>query len=221
MNFLKVAARSARTYAHRIDGQKLEFMKEQLNAGRQAYVVFPRVDNEDTATGINSVTKEARKLAEFTPHQVGVLHGRMKPEEKEQAMQAFNENRLQVFTTVVEVGVDVTNANLMLIQNADQFGLAQLHQLRGRGRGKHDSHCILLTTGTSDEANDRLKVLEETTDGFQTEADLKLRGPGELTGHDQSGLPAFKFGDLRRPRPHRIGSPHCLGDRSWQLAPFL
>ena len=91
----------------------LEFMKEQLNAGRQAYVVFPRVDNEDTATGIKAVTKEARKLAkEFTPHQVGVLHGRMKPEEKEQAMQAFNENRLQVLlsTTVVEVGVDVPNA---------------------------------------------------------------------------------------------------------------
>ena len=148
----------------------LEFMKEQLNAGRQAYVVFPRVDNEDTAAGIKAVTKEARKLAEeFAPHQVGVLHGRMKPEEKEQAMRAFNENRLQVLlsTTVVEVGVDVPNANLMLIQNADRFGLAQLHQLRGRiGRGVHDSHCILLTTGKSEEANDRLKVLEETNDGL-------------------------------------------------------
>ena len=116
-------------------------------------------------------------------------------------MRAFNKGHLQVLlsTTVVEVGVDVPNANLMLIQNADQFGLAQLHQLRGRiGRGAHDSHCILLTTGKSEEANDRLKVLEETNDGFQVaEADLKFRGPGELTGHDQSGLPAFKFGDLR------------------------
>ena len=116
-------------------------------------------------------------------------------------MRAFNENRLQVLlsTTVVEVGVDVPNANLMLIQNADRFGLAQLHQLRGRiGRGVHDSHCILLTTGKSDEANGRLKVLEKTNDGFQVaEADLKLRGPGELTGHDQSCLPDFKFGDLR------------------------
>ena len=117
-------------------------------------------------------------------------------------MAGFRKNQTQVLlaTTVVEVGVDVPNATLMLIENAEQFGLAQLHQLRGRiGRGVHDSHCILLTRGKSTEANDRLTVLADTNDGFKVaEADLQLRGPGELVGQDQSGLPAFKFGDLRR-----------------------
>ena len=191
-----------------------EFMKEQLNASRQAYGV-PRVDNEDTAAGIKAVTKEARKLAEQLLRTSRVLHGRMKLEEKEQATGAFNENRLQVLlsTTVVEVGVDVPNANLMLIQNADRFGLAQLHQLRdGIGRGVHDSHCILLTTGKSDEANDRLKVLEKTNDGFQVaEADLKLRGPGELTGHDQSGFRLQVWRPPPRPRSHRTG-PHIASE---------
>ena len=181
----------------------IAFLKGQLASGRQAYVVFPRVDNEDTGAGIKAVTAEAKRLSkEFSPHEIGVLHGHLKPEEKETVMREFRENRIQVLfsTTVVEVGVDVPNANLMLIENADQFGLAQLHQLRGRiGRGKHDGYCILLTTGKSEEANERLKVLKETNDGFKiAEADLQLRGPGELTGHDQSGLPAFIFGDLRR-----------------------
>lgn len=179
------------------------FLKGQLASGRQAYVVFPRVDNEDPIAGIKAVNAEAKRLSkEFSPHKIGVLHGRLNPKEKEAIMRAFRENRVQVLlsTTVVEVGVDVPNANLMLIENADQFGLAQLHQLRGRiGRGKHDSYCILLVTGKSEESNERLRVLEETSDGFKVaEADLQLRGPGELTGHDQSGLPIFIFGDLRR-----------------------
>ena len=149
------------------------------------------------------MTAEAGRLAkEFSPYHVDVLHGRLKPEEKEAVMVAFrtNETQLLLATTVVEVGVDVPNATLMLIENAEQFGLAQLHQLRGRiGRGEHESHCILLTSGKSDVANDRLQVLANTTDGFKVaEADLQLRGPGELTGQDQSGLPAFRFGDLRR-----------------------
>lgn len=181
----------------------LVFLKTELAAGRQAFVIFPRVDNEDAAAGIKAVNAEAQKLAKaFVPHTVAVLHGRLKPEEKETVMTSFRKNQTQVLlaTTVVEVGVDVPNATLMLIENAEQFGLAQLHQLRGRiGRGTHDSHCILLTSGKSAEANERLTVLAETNDGFKVaEADLQLRGPGELVGNDQSGLPAFKFGDLRR-----------------------
>ena len=181
----------------------LDFFKTELATGQQAFVIFPRVENEDSVGGIKAVKAEAQKLATaFAPYTVDVLHGRLKPEEKAAVMAGFRKNQTQVLlaTTVVEVGVDVPNATLMLIENAEQFGLAQLHQLRGRiGRGAGDSHCILLTRGKSKEANERLTVLTETNDGFKVaEADLQLRGPGELVGQDQSGLPAFKFGDLRR-----------------------
>ncbi len=115
-------------------------------------------------------------------------------------MSAFRANKVQVLlaTSLIEVGLDVPNATVMLIENAEQFGLAQLHQLRGRvGRGAHDSYCILVATAKTKEARQRLRVLEETTDGFRiAEADLKLRGPGELLGQEQSGAPRFRFGDL-------------------------
>ncbi|HWH71790.1 MAG TPA: helicase-related protein, partial [Candidatus Sulfotelmatobacter sp.] len=131
---------------------------------------------------------------------VGLLHGRLKSKDKEETMAAFRTGRLQVLlaTSLIEVGVDVPNATIMLIENAEQFGLAQLHQLRGRiGRGAHDSYCILVATVKGKEAHQRLRALEQTTDGFQlAEADLKLRGPGELLGQQQSGLPRFRFGDL-------------------------
>src|SRR6266404_4654848 len=177
------------------------FIRDKLAQGRQAYVVYPRVE-ETGPDGIKAVTKEFDHLQQtLGPFRVGLVHGRLAARVKEEAMAAFRANTVQVLltTSLIEVGVDVPNATVMLIENAEQFGLAQLHQLRGRiGRGGHDSYCILVGAATSKEAHERLRVLEETTDGFRiAEADLKLRGPGELLGQQQSGLPNFRFGDLR------------------------
>jgi ATP-dependent DNA helicase RecG len=131
---------------------------------------------------------------------VGLLHGRMSATDKEAVMAAFRLNRLQalVATSVIEVGVDVPNATVMVIENAEQFGLAQLHQLRGRiGRGAHEAFCVLVAAARTAEAKARLNVLAETTDGFRiAEADLQWRGPGELLGQEQSGLPPFRFANL-------------------------
>jgi len=182
----------------------MEFIRGKLKEGRQAYVVYPRVEESDRGA-LKAVTQEREKLQkDLAPFQVGLLHGRLKPREKEAVMNAFRENRVQalVATSVIEVGVDVPNANLMLIENAEQFGLAQLHQLRGRiGRGARESWCVLVADIQTPETSRRLKVLEETTDGFRiAEEDLKLRGPGELLGEQQSGPAPFRFGDLARDR---------------------
>ncbi len=175
------------------------FIREKLAAGRQAYVVYPRV--EDNVDGMKAVTKEFDNLqAKLAPFRVGLLHGRLGGREKEAVMAAFRANTVNVLlaTSLIEVGVDVPNATVMLIENAEAFGLAQLHQLRGRiGRGEHESYCILISDAKKPESRSRLQVLEETNDGFRiAEADLKLRGPGELLGQQQSGLPRFRFGDL-------------------------
>jgi ATP-dependent DNA helicase RecG len=177
-----------------------EFIREKLAAGRQAYVVYPRVE-ESGEKGLKAVTKEFENLkALLAPFRVGLLHGRLKGREKEEVMAAFRANAVKVLlaTSLIEVGVDVPNATVMLVENAEQFGLAQLHQLRGRiGRGAHESYCILVSDAKTAGAGERLKVLEETNDGFRiAEADLALRGPGELLGREQSGLPKFRFGDL-------------------------
>ena len=177
-----------------------EFVRKKLSEGRQAYVVYPRVEDAGTG-GVKAVTREYERLgAQLAPHRVGLLHGRLRAEEKEAVMTAFRRGEIHVLvaTSIIEVGVDVPNATLMLVENAEQFGLAQLHQLRGRiGRGGHDSFCILVAEMKTPEARQRLRVLEETTDGFRiAEADLKLRGPGDLLGQDQSGLPALRFGNL-------------------------
>jgi ATP-dependent DNA helicase RecG len=176
------------------------FVREKLGAGRQAYVVYPRV--EDTGdSGIKAVTKEFANLAKLlAPFRVGLLHGRLSGREKEQVMGDFRSGKTHVLlaTSLIEVGVDVPNATVMLVENAEMFGLAQLHQLRGRiGRGAHESFCILISDANDPVTRARLKVLEESTDGFRiAEADLKLRGPGELLGKEQSGVPNFRFGDL-------------------------
>jgi len=182
-----------------------EFIRQKIAEGRQAYIVFPRVEEGDAAAGIKAVTQEfARLQALFAPHRLGLLHGRLKSDEKDRVMTEFRSNKLQILlaTSVIEVGVDVPNATVMLIENADQFGLAQLHQLRGRiGRGAHESFCILVAEAKTKEATQRLNVLAASNDGFEiAEADLKLRGPGELLGQHQSGMPALRFGDLASDR---------------------
>ena len=182
--------------------QVWEFIRSKLKEGRQAYVVYPRVE-ETGETGIKAVTKEFGQIQQALPgFHVGLLHGRLKSQEKEQVMAGFRAKRFHVLlaTSLIEVGLDVPNATVMLIENAEQFGLAQLHQLRGRiGRGGHDSFCILVASARTRDAQKRLRVLEQTVDGFKiAEADLALRGPGELLGQQQSGIPKFRFGDLAR-----------------------
>jgi ATP-dependent DNA helicase RecG len=177
-----------------------EFIREKLAAGRQAYVVYPRVE-ESGEKGLKAVTKEFENLKTLlAPFRFGLLHGRLKSREKDGVMAEFRAGRVNALlaTSLIEVGVDVPNATVMLVENAEAFGLAQLHQLRGRiGRGAHESYCILVSDAKTAGADERLKVLEETNDGFRiAETDLKLRGPGELLGQQQSGLPKFRFGNL-------------------------
>ncbi len=178
-----------------------EFIREQIRAGRQAYVVYPRLEDSDLKKGLKAVNDEFVRLGGIYPDiSFGLLHGRMKGEEKIRMMSGFQKGEIQalVATTVIEVGVNVPNATVMLIENAEQFGLAQLHQLRGRiGRGAHESYCILMANKKDESVWERLNVMTETTDGFRiAEEDLKLRGPGEMLGSEQSGEVDFRFADL-------------------------
>ena len=181
-----------------------EALREQIDLGRQAYVVYPLIE-ESEKVDLKAATAMADHLAQdvFPEYRVALLHGRMKQDAKDRVMRAFaaGDIHLLVSTTVIEVGIDVTNATVMVIEHAERFGLSQLHQLRGRvGRGSHQSHCILLYQyPISKQGKERLKALADTTDGFEiAERDLQLRGPGDFFGTRQSGLPTLRTGDLLR-----------------------
>ena len=183
-------------------------MRKVASSGQQAYVVYPVIEeNEEKDTGLKAAIKmydELRKKI-LPDLKVGLLHGRMTAEEKELMMRRFKQNEVQVLvsTTVIEVGVDVPNASVMVIEHAERFGLSQMHQLRGRiGRGAARSYCILMTGGkVSEEAQQRLDTMVSTTDGFEVaEKDLELRGPGEFFGTRQAGMPSLRVANLIRDR---------------------
>ena len=183
------------------------FIKESLEKGRQAYIVYPLVEESESLSVGSAVVEVEKWRKRFSKYEVGLLHGKLAADQKEAVMESFRIGKVDVLvaTSVVEVGVDVPNANIMIIYGAERFGLAQLHQLRGRiGRGEHKSYCVLVTEKKElDEAN-KLEVLASTRDGFQiAEADLTMRGPGEVLGTQQSGLSHLKF-------PEFLASPELV-----------
>lgn len=193
-----------RTFGRKYNSREkvYDFIETQIKKGRQAYVVCPMVA-ENEIMKLNSVENVYDELKEkYRELNIGLLHGKMKANEKEAIMKAFKENKINILvsTTVIEVGVDVPNANIMIVENAERFGLSQLHQLRGRvGRGTHQSYCVLLMSGNSKIAYERIKTMQETNNGFLiSEKDLELRGPGEFFGLKQHGIPELKVAKLPR-----------------------
>jgi len=177
-----------------------KFIKSQIADGRQVYLVYPLVEESATLNAESAIEAYAKWQKRLPGCQVGLLHGKLKPEDKEAVMSRFRSGEIAalVATTVIEVGVDVANASVMVLHHAERFGLAQMHQLRGRiGRGTHKGWCILLTDGKNPEGLEKLKILEHSADGFEiAEADLRLRGPGDVLGTAQSGLADLRFSDF-------------------------
>lgn len=191
-----------KTYAVKPDmlERVLGFIDREAKAGRQAYVICPLIEESEKLDVQNAIDVHAQLTHHFPKLRVGLLHGRMSASEKEETMASFGENRLQVLvsTTVIEVGVDVPNATLMVVYDADRFGLSQLHQLRGRvGRGEHQSYCVLLADPKTEVGKERMRAMAESNDGFEiARRDLELRGPGDFFGTKQSGVPEFRIADM-------------------------
>jgi ATP-dependent DNA helicase RecG len=191
---------------HRKDSHRLQvfgFMRDEIKKGRQVYVVYPLIE-ESEALDYKDLMDGYESIARAFPnpdYQVSIVHGKMKPEDKEFEMKRFAEGQCQIMvaTTVIEVGVNVPNASVMVVESSERFGLSQLHQLRGRvGRGADQSYCILMTGNKlSNEGRKRISTMCETNDGFRiAEVDLKLRGPGDLMGTQQSGIMEFNIADI-------------------------
>jgi ATP-dependent DNA helicase RecG len=178
-----------------------DFVCQQVMEGRQAYIVFPLIDESETlAAKAATAEYERLRFEDLSTCKVGLMHGKLKPAEKDEVMEKFRKKEFDVLvcTTVIEVGVDVPNASVMVIENADRFGLAQLHQLRGRvGRGADQSYCFLISNSSSEPTRQRLEVMTQTNDGFViAEKDLQISGPGEFLGVRQSGLPDLLLADM-------------------------
>lgn len=195
-----------------------KFIRDAADRGEQAYIVCPAIEENEDSTDLKSAEQYAEELSEgaFHGYNLGLLHGKMKPKEKENVMKAFSSGDVQILvaTTVVEVGVDVPNATIMVIENAERFGLSQLHQLRGRiGRGSKKSFCVLVSDSKSEIAQNRLAVMKNNSDGFKiADEDLKARGPGDFFGERQHGLPSLKIADMLQDMETLHLAQQCAGE---------
>ena len=195
-----------------------KFIRDAADRGEQAYIVCPAIEENEDSTDLKSAQQYAEELSEgaFHGYNLGLLHGKMKPKEKENVMKAFSSGDVQILvaTTVVEVGVDVPNATIMVIENAERFGLSQLHQLRGRiGRGSKKSFCVLVSDSKSENSRNRLAVMKNSSNGFKiADEDLKARGPGDFFGERQHGLPALKIADMLQDMETLQLAQQCAGE---------